>query len=277
MAITIDTTGQYTIGIDYSRYATTKDLTALLQGYVGQVNSEKTRTQILYTINNYIADSAACGYNITNNQEFVYRPEDVTGNITFGNVGHIPNYIVSNSGTTDQSLFNTTIHVTGGTTEYVYNNLAGGWVWGGEESYVATSNKDYERERKRQNIRSRLVSVVKTRSEAIRGNTPEECLAMETLREVVTEDEFKRYLRYGFVLVRGRSGATYQVFRNRSHVKVWVGGKVIEEICVYLKDTADHGGSGKIPMTDKVIAFKAMIETDEESFKTLGNRYRMAA
>lgn len=122
-------------------------------------------------------------------------------------------------------------------------------------------------------MRLRMSSAVHVRGSVPRAETPEEALAQEALREVVTEEEFRKYLRYGFVLVEGRSGARYQVFRNRHHVKVWVGGKLVEEICVYLKSV----GGATAPPTDKVVAFKAMIEADEEAFKDMGNRYRNLA
>jgi hypothetical protein len=93
---------------------------------------------------------------------------------------------------------------------------------------------------------------------------------MDTLREVISEEEFRKYLRYGFVLVRAKSGAVYQIFKNQSHTKVWVGGKMVEEVCIRIKDEA-------IPRTDRVVALKAIVETSEEEFKKLGNVYKMAA
>jgi len=119
-------------------------------------------------------------------------------------------------------------------------------------------------------IRRQLSPAIHVRGATPTVDSPEEAVAQEALREVVTEAEFRKYLRYGFVLVEGRSGATYQVFRNRHHVRVWVGGKLVEEICVYLSSA--YGS--KPPPTDKVVAFKAMIEADEEAFKNMGNRYR---
>ena len=95
-----------------------------------------------------------------------------------------------------------------------------------------------------------------------------EQIALETLREVLTEVEFRKYLKYGFVLVKGKKGDTFQIFRNKSHVKVWRDGQLIEEICVNLKDRS-------IPATDKILAFKVAIECDEEDFKKMGNVYKM--
>lgn len=126
---------------------------------------------------------------------------------------------------------------------------------------------------KRMAIREKSMSRIRSRSECICNLTPEETIAVEALREIVTENEFRKYLKYGFVVVKGKSGALYQVYRNKTHIKVWVGGKVVEEICVYLKAVEGK----RAPDTDKVVAFKTMIETDEEAFKALGNCYRMAA
>lgn len=120
-------------------------------------------------------------------------------------------------------------------------------------------------------IQSNLIIDVKSRSDAAQypGETEPERRALETLREVVTEAEFRKYLRYGFVLVKGESGKTYQVFKNKSHCRVWLNGKLIEEVCVRIKDK-------EVPLTDNVIAFKTMIEASEADFKKLGNVYKMA-
>jgi hypothetical protein len=124
---------------------------------------------------------------------------------------------------------------------------------------------------KREKLRSNLIIQIKSRSNVSQypGEAEPERKALETLRETITEAEFRKYLRYGFVLVRGQSGRTYQIFKNQSHCKVWLGGKLVEEVCVRLKDK-------QIPMTDNVIAFKTMIEASEEDFKKLGNVYKMA-
>ena len=100
-------------------------------------------------------------------------------------------------------------------------------------------------------------------------STEEERVAMEALRESLTENEWRRYLTRGFILVRGSSGKRYQIFRDKWHTKVWDKGKVVSEICARI--------SGAVPPTDNVIAFKAMIEADEGQFERIGNVYRMEA
>jgi hypothetical protein len=84
---------------------------------------------------------------------------------------------------------------------------------------------------------------------------------------MITELEFRKYINYGFLSVRGRSGRVYQIFRNQSHTKVWKGDKLVEEVCVRIRES--------VPPTDNVIAFKAIVEADEEEFHKIGNVYKM--
>jgi len=111
---------------------------------------------------------------------------------------------------------------------------------------------------------------VKSRASLILDAPENEYRAIETLREMITETEFRKYIKDSFILVSGRSGDVYQIFRTRAHTKVWRSGRVVEEVCVRIKDKA-------IPPTDNVIAFKTLIEVDEKEFKKLGNVYSMVA
>jgi len=109
---------------------------------------------------------------------------------------------------------------------------------------------------------------VKSRTQSIYNVSPQEEIALETLREMISETEFRKYLRDGFLLVQGKSGNIYQIFRKNQHIKVWYNGTLVEEICVSIKDS-------KIPLTDKIIAFKVIIETDEKEIHNMGNVYNM--
>lgn len=110
--------------------------------------------------------------------------------------------------------------------------------------------------------------MIKTRANLFRTLNKNEWVALDTLREMISESDFRKYIKHGFILVMGKSGDTYQVFRHKSHTKVWRNGTLIEEICVRIRDS-------KVPMTDNVIAFKTIIEADEGSFKSLGNVYKL--
>jgi hypothetical protein len=144
------------------------------------------------------------------------------------------------------------------------------WTWRVNSGGSVTFDTADPKTAKRSRIKSNLIIPIKSRAlPPIRKEVPEnEQVAMETLREMVTEQEFRKYLKYGFVLVPGVGGKTYQVFKNRSHTKVWKNGKIVEEICVRIK-------SYDIPQTDNVIAFMSMIQASEEDFRKLGNVYNM--
>lgn len=120
---------------------------------------------------------------------------------------------------------------------------------------------------KRRELKSQLTIIVKSRAQEVFTFPDNELVAMQTLREMITEVEYRKYIKDGFITVRGQSGKVYQIFRNQSHTKVYYQGELIEEICVRLQ--------GNTPPTDSVIAFKTMIEVDEENFAALGNRYNM--
>ncbi len=117
-------------------------------------------------------------------------------------------------------------------------------------------------------IKSNLSINIKTRANFYYRYPKSEWVAMETLREMITEQEFRKYLVYGFILVEGQSGKVYQIFRSQDHIKVWEKGNLVEELCVFLSNR-------QIPPTDKLIAFKTMIEANEKDIKILANVYRV--
>jgi len=120
----------------------------------------------------------------------------------------------------------------------------------------------------RRTVRANLVIRIGGRKIPERSQSDREIVAQETLREMVSEDNFRKYVKYGFVNVRGRSGDVYQVFKDRWHTKVWRRGKLVSEVCVRLRDR-------RIPPTDNVIALMSMIWADEQGFLKAGNVYRL--
>jgi hypothetical protein len=110
--------------------------------------------------------------------------------------------------------------------------------------------------------------IVKHRSAPIAGVSREEWRAIDTLREMITEKDYRRYVKDGFLLVKAPSGKIYQIFRTRAHTNVWVDGEKVEEVCIRIPDD-------KAPPTDSVIAIKVMLETDEEALRSMANVYPM--
>jgi len=225
------------------------DLEYKLSGYLGAKATSKNIFRIENTINDYVTDSCRCKYDTSD--------------------------FYSNAGTCESEFDYTTgaLKINYGSG---YADGANFRVEFGSGGNVSVKTKEMiEKETKlfemKQKVRSGLVIHIKTRAADI-SNVPEnEQIAIDTLREMITEAEFRKYLRYGFVLVEGQSGDVFQVFRNDWHTKVWRGGRLIEEICVRISNNMN------VPPTDNVIAFKTMIETNEDDFRKIGNVYKQKA
>jgi hypothetical protein len=112
-----------------------------------------------------------------------------------------------------------------------------------------------------------LSIIVKSRARTEFFGGPGEQKAQETLREMVSESDYRKYVKYGFVLVPGQSGMVYQIF-GQGHTKVWDRGVLHAEVCIVFNDM-------NIPPTDRVIALKTLVASSEEEFYRLGNVYKM--
>jgi len=156
-----------------------------------------------------------------------------------------------------------------------------GTVVGDEIWYEYCTNEESENKNLhpiRKLIKTNLTIMAKSRVHECSYDTTEgpEQVALESLREMITETEFRHYLKYGFLNVRGQSGLLYQILKNSMHIRVWEKGRKIEEICIGLKDsTAVLTGANSIPLTDRVLAMKILIETDEAIVRAGGNVYKM--
>lgn len=153
-------------------------------------------------------------------------------------------------------------------TKGIYEEWSGTGIDSSNYESYTNSLKDIRRTLLRTELRNKLYIDIRVRNGSIKHTDGPESVALETLRQDISEREYRKYIKYGFLLVKGKSGAIYQIFQNRAHTKVWKDGRLIEEVCVRIKDKS-------IPATDNVIAFKNIIECDEESFKKLGNVYNM--
>ncbi len=92
---------------------------------------------------------------------------------------------------------------------------------------------------------------------------PSEQKARESLREILLESEYRRYVTNGFIMVRGPSGRHYQVFRDRRHTEVYYRGKKAYSLCIRT--------AGECPPSDHVLNLKLRLEYDEESVWTGSN------
>lgn len=93
--------------------------------------------------------------------------------------------------------------------------------------------------------------------------SPSELKARSTLRDLISEKAYRRYLINGFIMVRGKSGRYYQIFSDQRHTKVYENEKCINEICIHTNKIC--------PPTDHVINLKMLVEFDEQEVWDGGN------
>jgi len=96
--------------------------------------------------------------------------------------------------------------------------------------------------------------------------TAPELKARITLRDQISEKEWKRYVTNGYILVNGDSGSVYQVFANHKgrHIKVYDKGKHIHDLCIH---------SVGVPDSDHVMNCMLMLQSDEEDFVNQCNKH----
>lgn len=93
---------------------------------------------------------------------------------------------------------------------------------------------------------------------------PAELIALQLLRKMIPAEDFRRYLRHGFVTVRGASGLCYQIPRD-GLIIVWDRGERLCSLCIHMQDRA-------IPPTDEVVAKMLIVECDEPDIWKRANK-----
>lgn len=115
-------------------------------------------------------------------------------------------------------------------------------------------------------IRERLgPAIVPDRALGMAASIAEE-RARQTLRRVIGEERYRRYLRNGFLTVRGKTGLVYQIFAGGNMTQVYDKGRRVEKLCVILR--------GGFPPTDQLIMRYLLILNDETNFRAYANRYQ---
>ncbi len=119
-------------------------------------------------------------------------------------------------------------------------------------------------------IKSNLLIKKDVRQRALANKISEqEIKARMTLRDQISERDWRRYLTNGFVLIKGISGRYYQVFNDQRHIKVYNKGKLTDEICI-------HTDASECPPTDHILNMMLLIQNDENLIwtKGIGNVYK---
>ncbi len=289
------------LAVPKTGYLLEKALQKDLSQFIGQKNTPETQLRVAQTIKYYHHKAKSMGFDGGNDMATIYSPNTgintATGSVIFnddyatsgganiiydGTAASATN-IYSSSGAGTGTMTNCTSTSSSAWASTNTSSAINNWYDENEMSHhynVNGINVTFRSDAigqvevngllaKKTKLMHNLAVHVKSRANVISKVKENEQVAIETLRETITEREFRKYIKYGFVLVKGKSGDTYQVFRNRSHTKVWRNGKVIEEVCVRIRSDQ------KVPPTDNVIAFKTMIETDEQEFKKIANVYNM--
>jgi len=130
----------------------------------------------------------------------------------------------------------------------------------------------YEANTVKRVILNTLKTNSKTRYPFARGviipfsDSKAEIKARTSLRDTISEKQWKKYLKDGFVMIQGKSGRTYQVFQNQRHTKVFECGNLIKELCIHTDK--------KCPPTDHILNMKVLIEQDEQAIWDNSNVYQ---
>jgi hypothetical protein len=105
----------------------------------------------------------------------------------------------------------------------------------------------------------------------VKENDPE-AKARGLLREMVGNEQFRNYVRKGFVTVKGASGIIYKVSQDgiRSYARTPAGGyKQFEHICVVFRQA--------LPPTDAVAMRLLLLRYDEFAMRARANVSRLNA
>ncbi len=88
-----------------------------------------------------------------------------------------------------------------------------------------------------------------------------ESCARQTLCRIIGENDFRDYMKNGFISVKAKSGLVYQIYPSSGMTHVYSMGEYIEKLCVVLK--------GDFPPTDSLIMRYILILNDENEFRKL--------
>lgn len=114
-------------------------------------------------------------------------------------------------------------------------------------------------ERMREILRLRSApAILRRRQSLVTATDMREIRARSTLRNMLGDKFFRKFLRDGFITVVSKSGLTYRVYPGQGMTEVYDRGIMVERLCVILK--------GNFPPTDELIMRYLLILNDEGEF-----------
>lgn len=148
------------------------------------------------------------------------------------------------------------------TDNYAYNIDTNGITW----SYGVGAPLS-KRDQLKQKFRNQLNGIERKRLALQAGVSVAELKARDTLRDMLSEADWRRYVTNSFIMVRGESGKWYQVFANHNYerIRVYEKGEHTANLCIH--------SDSECPLSDHVIAMKIQIELDEDSLWRESNTF----
>ena len=145
---------------------------------------------------------------------------------------------------------------------------------------IATYGSNYMPVLSKQEIlKNRIAKNLRPSIEAKNGSLmalnrdPAERRARRLLSDLISREEFKRYLVRGFIMVKGRSGILYKIAGGHQQIISYVKNaegryEPFESFCVVFQDS-------RLPWTDGVIMRKLLIDTEEFKLHQIANVFKI--
>lgn len=197
----------------------------------------------------------------------------VTWNTTGTGTYITPSVMYNNNATItiNGNYFTTTgttpvVFQTDGTGTWYGNGVYGTGITISDGGYITTQidPKEVLRYNIKEKIRKNLrIDSDRKRNSLTTNIDPAEIKARETLRDMLSESDWRRYVTNGFIMVKAASGVWYQI-HNHKRVQIYEHGKRIGELCIH---------STGCPPSDHVINMKIMLELDEDAVWAGANKF----
>lgn len=114
-------------------------------------------------------------------------------------------------------------------------------------------------ERMRQMIQARMAPAFhRSRTSLSIAMDVREERARQTLRRIIGDQAFKKFMRDGFITVVPKSGLTYRIYPGSGMTEVYDRGIMVDRLCVVLQ--------GEFPPTDSILMRYLLILNDEGEF-----------
>ena len=142
-------------------------------------------------------------------------------------------------------------------------NLTGFYDKGWEAPFIAPGD------RMRQMIRDRMAPAIhRSRTSMSIAIDIREERARQTLRRVIGDQAYRKFMRDGFITVVPKSGLTYRIYPGCGITEVYDRGIMVDRLCVVLQ--------GNFPPTDSLLMRYLLILNDEGEFSKYAVKHHVS-